>query len=162
MTIEAATEESTTESLLREATQFAKTGDHDAARKQLIALLSAEPEHEIALGMLAAVYAEQQQFDQAVHYFRRLLEVNAENVLARFQLGLALLDLHKPNEALAAWQTGNFAENEYLVDYQRGVALMQLDRPQEALNRFQQARLMMPTNHVFYPQLLAYLIQLSQ
>jgi tetratricopeptide (TPR) repeat protein len=162
MTTESTIDSVGTTSLLSAAIQRAGEGAYDEAQEHLNALLVREPRDELALGMLAAVYAEMKQFDVAALHFQRVLDVNPVNALARFQLGLVLLASQKPDEALAAWQDGVYAENEYLVDYHRGVALAELGREREAFERFELARQQMPVDHVLYRQLLSHLIRLSQ
>ncbi len=147
--------------LLRSATECAKAQDFEQARLHLTELLDIEPQHEVAMGMLAAVYAELKTLDRASDYFRRVLEINPDNVLARFQLGIVQLEIGHAEDALATWQLGNYGPNDYLVKYHSGLALLQLDRPSEALAAFQSAQQFMPVDHVLYPKLLEFLIKLS-
>jgi cytochrome c-type biogenesis protein CcmH/NrfG len=49
-------------------------------------LLAADPDHEIANGMLAGIYAQLNMTQRAVEYFHRVLAINPQNALARVQL----------------------------------------------------------------------------
>ena len=70
------------------ATACAKRGELEAAMIHLKGLLAVDPEHEIATGMLAAIYAQLNMTGRAVEYFRRVLAINPQNPLARAQLEL--------------------------------------------------------------------------
>jgi len=70
------------------ATQCAKRGELEPAMIHLKELLAADPDHEIANGMLAAIYAQLNMTGRAMEYFRRVLAINPQNPLARSQLEL--------------------------------------------------------------------------
>jgi Tfp pilus assembly protein PilF len=70
------------------AAACAKRGELEPAMIHLKELLVADPEHEIANGMLAAIYAQLNMTGHAVDYFRRVLAINPQNALARSQLEL--------------------------------------------------------------------------
>ena len=68
------------------AAACAKRGELEPAMLHLKELLAADPDHEIANGMLAAIYAQLNMTGNAVEYFRRVLALNPHNELARIQL----------------------------------------------------------------------------
>ena len=68
------------------AAACAKRGELEPALVYLKELLAVEPDHEIATGMLAAIYAQLNMTGNAVEYFRRVLAINPDNELARIQL----------------------------------------------------------------------------
>jgi tetratricopeptide (TPR) repeat protein len=150
------------ESLLIDATNHVKNGALEPALERLNALLALDSNHEIGLGMQAALHAELKHMDEAATCYRQVLSINPENVLARVQLGLVLLELNEPQAAVDTWQPGQYSYNEYLINYYRGTAYLQMNNKAEALNAFQKAREFMPVDHVLYRQLLAFLIQLTK
>lgn len=139
--------------LLIEATALAKSGDFEGAIVKLKALIESHPLHEIALGMLAGIYAQIGMHDRAIEYFRRVLKINPENPLARFQLGLSQLSSGQPADALNAWKPALKNPDDFLVRFYSGLALMQLERPAEARPLLEEAAQQMPKNHALYPQL---------
>jgi predicted Zn-dependent protease len=157
--------ESHTTSLLQRATDSVKSGAFDQARDDLLALVNADPAHELATGMLAAVYAEQGRFADAASYFERTLTLNPDNPLARMQLGVMRLQLQQPQAALEAFELGlnrsAYGLNEYVIQFYRAVALAQLQQTDEARAALIKAQEFMPTNHALYPRLLQLLIQLD-
>jgi len=86
------------------AAASAKRGDFEAAIVHLKEVLRAAPDHEIANGMLAGLYAELKMPERATACYERVLATNPHNVLALFQLGLLLRELNKPAEAHALLQ----------------------------------------------------------
>lgn len=78
--------------LLGLAAAAAKQGDLESAIVHLKELLAADPRHEIALGLLAGIYAQLKMSDRAVALYRQVLEINPGNPLARLQLSLLLAE----------------------------------------------------------------------
>src|SRR5229473_2163064 len=127
----------------------------------LKSLLASDPKHEIAVGMLAAIYAQIGLLDRAIEYFQQSLTINPQNVLARFQLGLTQLTAQRPQEALATWKPGLDQPGEFLAHFHSGLALLQLQKPAEARALFAHAARRMPKAHALYPQLQDLLSRLS-
>lgn len=145
--------------LLRSATDAAKRGELDAAIVQLKSLLDLDPKNEVALGMLAAIYAQIGLRDKAAEYFQRTLQVNPRNSLARFQLGLMQLADQKPEEALETWKLSLADPGEFMAHFHSGLALLALKRPGEARGLFEQAARHMPADHPLRGQLQQLLAQ---
>jgi tetratricopeptide (TPR) repeat protein len=74
--------------LLSRAAACAKRGDFEPAMIHLKELLAAEPDHEVATGLLASIYAQLQMSDRATEFYLRVLAINPQNELARVQLEL--------------------------------------------------------------------------
>ena len=117
------------------AAACAKRGEFEGAIVHLKEVLGAIPDHEIANGMLAGIYAELKMPERATTHFERVLVANPRNVLARFQLGLLQLTGGRPQEALET------------------LAPLELGKPGEARVLLQQAVQRMPADHPLYPQL---------
>jgi tetratricopeptide (TPR) repeat protein len=139
--------------LLIEATALAKSGEYEGAIVKLKELIESHPRHEIALGMLAGIHAQIGMHDRAIENFRRVLKINPENPLARFQLGLSQLSSGQPADALDTWKPSLKNPDNFLVLFHSGLALMQLNRPAEARPLLEEAARRMPKNHALYPQL---------
>lgn len=139
--------------LLQLATTSTKEGDFEHALIHLKTLIATNPKHEIALGMLAAVYAELKMIDHAVDHYRRVLGVNPENPLARLQLGILQLAAKRPQDVLETWKPTLKDTDDFLGHYYSGLALLQLERSTEARTMLEESARRMPEDHVLYPQL---------
>lgn len=86
---------STPEERIFAATVAFNTGDYDEALVHLRAASKADPDHDHALYMLAAVLALRNQADEAVPLLLRAIELNPENrAMARHDPDLASLRRH--------------------------------------------------------------------
>jgi tetratricopeptide (TPR) repeat protein len=135
------------------AAACAKRGDLEGAIVHLKEVLRAEPEHEIAHGMLGGIYAELKLPERATSCYERVLALNPRNVLARFHLGLLQLTNRRPQEALETLRPNLSDKTEFLAHFYSGLALLELKRAEEARALLQQAAQRMPTDHQLYPQL---------
>src|SRR5215813_439278 len=88
---------------LARAVESVKREDFAGALEQLKSLLSVDPGNVLALGMLAGVYAQLKMTDQAERHYRRVLEIEPTNPLARFQLGLMQLEAGRAPDAIQTW-----------------------------------------------------------
>lgn len=139
------------------AAQCAEQGDFEGAIMQLKGLIEAQPRHEVAIGMLAGIYAQINMHDHAIPHFRTVLEINPGNVLARFQLGLAQLGSGQPGMAVETWKPALKTQDDFLSRFYSALALMQIHRTGEARTLLREAEKLMPKNHALYPQLLTLL-----
>lgn len=135
------------------AAACAKRGDLEGAITHLKVVLGAEPDHEIANGMLAGIYAELKMPERATACFERVLAINPRNVLARFQLGLLQLTSGRPQEALETLRPNLSDKTDFLAHFYSGLALLELKKTEEARAVLQQAAQRMPRDHQLYPQL---------
>lgn len=140
---------------LIEATRRVESGDFDQALVLLKNLIRGEPRHELAIGMLGGVYAQLKMHDRAIETFRKVLELNPTNALARFQMGLSQLTLGQPVEAIATWKPLLAGPDDFLAHFYSALALAQTGHPGEAKLLLHTAAARMPKNHEAYPQLLA-------
>jgi tetratricopeptide (TPR) repeat protein len=124
-------------------------------------LLDLSPDHEIGRGMLASVYAQLGMWDGAAEHYQRVLAVNAENHLARFQLGMCYLQLGRPADALDMWKPLLRIEGQFLPQFFSGIALIALGRRNEARDWFEQAQAAMPAGHPLQGELRAQLEKLG-
>jgi tetratricopeptide (TPR) repeat protein len=139
------------------AAACAKRGDLEAAIVHLKDVLGAAPDHEIANGMLAGIYAELKMPERATACYERVLVANPRNVLARFQLGLLQLTGGRPQEALETLRPNLSDNTEFLAHFYSGLALLELKKTGEARGLLQRAAQRMPADHALYPQLQALL-----
>jgi tetratricopeptide (TPR) repeat protein len=135
------------------AAACAKRGDLEAAIVHLKELLGVAPDHEIANGMLAGIYAELKMPERATACYERVLVTNPRNVLARFQLGLLQLTGGRPQEALETLRPNLSDSTEFLAHFYSGLALLELNKTGEARVLLQRAAQRMPADHPLYPQL---------
>jgi len=138
--------------LLQQATEFGKKREFDGAIETLKKLIAHAPKHELALGMLASLYAEIGMRDRAIEIYQNILGFNAANPLARFQLGLVQLNNGQPQQALDTWAPA-LSNEDFMLHYHSGLALKALNRSDEARQMFDHANKTMPANHALYAQL---------
>jgi tetratricopeptide (TPR) repeat protein len=135
------------------AAACAKRGELEAAIVHIKEVLGAAPDHEIANGMLAGIYAELQMPERATAHYERVLMANPRNVLARFQLGLLQLTGGRPQEALETLRPNLSDNTEFLAHFYSGRALLELGKTGEARVLLQRAAQRMPADHPLYSQL---------
>lgn len=135
------------------AAACAKRGELEVAIVHLKEVLGAAPDHEIANGMLAGIYAELKMPERATACYERVLVVNPRNVLARFQLGLLQLTGGRPQEALETLRPNLSDNTEFLAHFYSGRALLELGKAGEARVLLQRAAQRMPADHPLYSQL---------
>lgn len=116
-------------------------------------LLAVHPRDEIALGMLAGIYAELKMPARAEALYREVLTVNPSNPLARFQLGLLQLAEKRPRAALEILRPALADESDFLAHFHSGLALRQLGQAGEARRLLEVAAQRMPADHILQPQL---------
>lgn len=146
--------------LLSKASSHAKQGDYDQALIKLKSILEIHPKHEIALGMMAAIYLQTGQHQSAETYFTNLLSINPENALARFQLGMVKLNQNNAQEALDNWLPLLNQNNEFMAHFHSGLAYLQLGKMTEAALMFKIAEQRMPISHPLHPQLQTFIKKL--
>jgi tetratricopeptide (TPR) repeat protein len=146
---------------LTAAAQCAEKGDYEGAIAQLKGLIGAQPRHELAIGMLAGIYAQIGMHDRAIEHFRKVLAINPDNALARLQLGLSQLTSAQPAEAIETWKPALKSRDDFLSQFYSGLALMQIYRPDEARTLLREAEKRMPKDHVLYPQLIKLLASID-
>lgn len=139
--------------LLGLAAASAQRGDFAMAMLHLRELLAVDPRQEIALGMLAGIYADLKMPDRAAGLYRQVLSFNPGNPLARFQLGLLQLTASRPRAALETLRPALADESDFLAHFHSGLALRELGRAGEARQLLEVAAQRMPADHVLYPQL---------
>jgi predicted Zn-dependent protease len=144
------------------AATCAKRGELDAAIVHLKEVLGAAPDHEIANGMLAGIYAELKMPERATVYYQRVLAVNPRNVLARFQLGLLQLTGGQPQAAVETLRPNLSDDTEFLAHFYSGQALLELGKTGEARVLLEQTARRMPAEHPLYGQLLGQLQELPE
>jgi predicted Zn-dependent protease len=135
------------------AAACAKRGELEGAIVHLKEVLGAVPDHEIANGMLAGIYAELKMPERATARYEQVLVTNPRNVLARFQLGLLQLTGGRPQEALETLAPNLSDNTEFLAHFYSALALLELKKTGEARVLLLQAAQRMPADHPLYPQL---------
>jgi predicted O-linked N-acetylglucosamine transferase (SPINDLY family) len=97
-------------------------------------ILRAQPQHFDALQLLGALRIAQRNYEGAVDLIRRAVLIHPHFPKAHYNLGLALLELQRPREALECFDCALALAPDYpeaLI--RRAEALLKLDRAQDAL-----------------------------
>src|SRR5580693_851618 len=110
-------------------------------------VLQQQPNHFDALHLLGVIAAQTSKTELAVELITKAVRLNAKVAAAHSNLGIALLHLKRPAEALASYDTAialkpDFAE----AHYNRGIALRDLKRPGDALASYDTAIALKPDN----------------
>lgn len=124
-----------------------RTGDPESALKHLKSAVAAEPSNELALGMLASVYAELGMSERATEFFDKVLAINPGNPLARFQSGLLAFNRGELEGALKIWQAQEPPPDDFMIRFYSGLALAQLGRSEEARALYRTAYKHVPADH---------------
>jgi tetratricopeptide (TPR) repeat protein len=108
-------------------------------------VLQQQPNHFDALHLLGVIAAQNKKTELAVELITKAIRLNATVAAAHSNLGIALLHLKRPAEALASYDTAialkpDFAE----AHYNRGIALRDLKRSEEALASYDTAIALRP------------------
>jgi tetratricopeptide (TPR) repeat protein len=97
-------------------------------------VLRRQPNHFDALHMLGVIAINARHLEQGVDLIRKAIGLNANVAAAHSNLGKALLDLNRPQDALACFDRAIALEPDFAGAHNnRGMALLNLYRPQEAL-----------------------------
>jgi protein O-GlcNAc transferase len=138
---------------LTRAVEATRRSDFAAAIEHLKTVLAVDPRHVVALGMLAGVYAELKMTDRAESNYRRVLEIDPPNVLARFQLGLLQLASGRPREAIGTWEPSLRDSKDYLTHFHSALAHAALGENARARELLEHAAERMPATHTLCGQL---------
>jgi tetratricopeptide (TPR) repeat protein len=91
--------------------------------------------------------------DQAELHYRRVLEIEPTNPLARFQLGLMQLEAGRAREAIQTWDPALRDPSDYLTHFHSALAHLTVGEPARARELLEQAALHMPASHALCSQL---------
>lgn len=152
----------TTVELLAQATKSVRTGEIDEAILILKSLLTQDPDHELATGMLASLYAEIAMLDRAEPLFEKVLALNGENSLARLHLGTTRMQLGKNELALSTLRPLLQDEKDYLAHFYTGALLAELNKIDEARIIYITTAQRMPSDHPLRQDLQAAIDALSE
>jgi protein O-GlcNAc transferase len=133
--------------LLQQASYARDKGAFEKAGKLCRLVLKSYPRQTDALHLLAVVALESQNFAEADRRFRSVLSISPNSQLALLNHSIALLELNRPEEALAQCDRalllgGDQARGHAL----RATALRALKRGEEALANYDHAIALAPGN----------------
>lgn len=140
-------------SSISKASQLIKSHSYDEAIPLLKDLLKTEGNNELVLGMLASVYAEIQMTDKAIALYERILSINPDNPLARFQLGLQYFNNEQFDQAIETWTPSLQDEQNFMAHYFTGLAYLQKQQPDQARPLLEKAQQHMPDDNPLYSSL---------
>lgn len=117
---------------------YRDAGEYERARAELRAALAQDPSvrrahYYLGMVLLADTTRGPDRFDEAVAEFRQELTLAPEDPLANDQLGLALLEAGRPEEALPALEAAVRLDARWLHPYHLARAQLALDRATDAV-----------------------------
>ena len=140
-------------STISQASELIKSRSFEQAIPLLKDLISTDTNNELALGMLASIYAEIQMKDKAMGLYERILAINPANPLARFQLGLLNFNNNQFDQAIKIWSPALSDEKNFMTQYFTGLAYLQIQQPAQARPLLEMAQQHMPTDNPLYNSL---------
>lgn len=120
--------------ILEEALRLHQRGELLGAQELYEQLRSQDRPHPMATQLLGVLRRQQGHLQEAVHLLEEALASHPRSAITHLNLGLAQLDLHRPEDALRHFQLALMLkadDRDALLG--RAVALRELGRPDEAL-----------------------------
>jgi len=122
---------------------YRKQGTKESCEKALVVCRLAErlfPESADVYCAQANAYYDLGRFNMAESLYRRAVEIDPENSVARANLGIVLKELKKFNEALAECQRAERCGGDYIGErLARGFSLIELGHPEAAVKVLKKA-----------------------
>lgn len=135
------------------AAKLVKGSQFDQAIIVLKSLHETYRQDQLVLGMLAGIYFQIGMVDRAENYYQKVLDINPANTLALLQLGLAQVELHRPEEAISTWSAMLTEPKDFLAHFHTGLTLLKMGRGDEALGYLLTAKENMPLEHPYQSKL---------
>jgi protein O-GlcNAc transferase len=133
---------------LQQALAFHQHGQLDQAENICREILTSAPEYFYALHLLGIIESQKGNAPLAVELIGRAIKVNPHDASAHANIGNVLLDLQRPEEALASYERALALQPDLAGALNgRGNALLDLKRPGEALASYERSLTHQP-NHV--------------
>lgn len=122
--------------LLDQAQEFHRGGQLEAAENLYLEILAKTPDDFVVLHLLGVLKNQRQDFESALEFLARALELNPRSALAHLNMGNALWGLGRAQEALGHFQHSlRFGPDQPDALLNCAAALAFLERPAEALTR---------------------------
>jgi protein O-GlcNAc transferase len=110
-----------------------------------VEILQCQPLHFGALHLLGLIACQTRQTERGVDLIRKAISLNPKIANAHSDLGNALLDMKRAEEALVSFDTAIALQPDFAPVYNsRGIALKHLKRAEEALASFDNAIALQP------------------
>jgi len=138
---------------IAKAAAAAKSGNSESAIEMLKELVDRNPDHELAVGMLASLYADLGMMDRAERLFEQVLNINLANPLARLHLGTTRMQLGKHEQALSTLEPLLQSQDDFIAHFYCGMLQLELNNIQESRINLDIASQRMPVEHPLRPNL---------
>lgn len=136
-------------------TPLLKNKDHMGVIKILKRAIDDGIQHELVFGMLASSYAEVGMTDKAQENFAKVIQLNPQNYLAFFQMGMLLYNAGDIAKAIDAWVNVSSQSGEFVANYWIAKAYVDLGKSEQAKPYLHQAKTHVPSDHVLYDDVMA-------
>ena len=120
---------------IQQAFKAHQQGNYQLAEAGYTQFLQNNPNHADTLNLLGCLKKQQYQFDQAIHFIQKAIDIAPHVALYHYNLGLAYLEISKTRQAIDAWKKTIALDPGYMDAYANiGYAFVQLNE----LNNAQQ------------------------
>jgi predicted O-linked N-acetylglucosamine transferase (SPINDLY family) len=130
---------------LRQGLAFHQHGQLDQAELIYREILTHAPDYFDALHLLGVIEGQRGNAAGAMEWISQAIRINPYDASAHSDIGNALLDLKRPEEALASYDRALVLKPDFAGALNnRGNALLELKRPEEALASYDRALALKP------------------
>lgn len=130
-----------------------RAGQYDQAIEGLKRFLEQYPQHEVAMGLLGAAYFQIGLPARARECYEQVLELNPQNALARFQMGMLQFSQAELQAALATWAPLLSDSHDFMAHFHSALACLELGDTARASALVEGAARSMPVGHPLFAQL---------
>ena len=123
--------------VIKELKKLYLAKDYVQAKKRLVILVKSHPNSSQLLSMLAVIFHNQGDFDEAIKYYEKSIKIDPKNPDTLSNFGSTLYKKHKFEDALSYFQKAIKQKPDHVLALENaGVAAMHLEKFEFAINYF--------------------------
>ena len=115
--------------VIKELKKLYLAKDYVQAKKRLVILVKSYPDSSQLLSMLAVIFHNQGDFDEAIKYYEKSIKIDPKNPDTLSNFGSTLYKKHKFEDALSYFQKAIKQKPDHVLALENaGVAAMHLEK----------------------------------
>ena len=123
--------------VIKELKKLYLAKDYVQAKKRLVILVKSYPNSSQLLSMLAVIFHNQGDFDEAIKYYEKSIKIDSKNPDTLSNFGSTLYKKHKFEDALSYFQKAIKQKPDHALALENaGIAAMHLEKFELAINYF--------------------------